>query len=178
MSVERMNSHALSAFCEPNATGHIVNTTTADFEELIIKNTKHRWLECMTKQHAVIKPQKRHLRTKDISNLGITWLIYSKSWEASPVTPKCHQLQIQRLNSFKHGISRVWGLLHGYYDFSGGTRHPLKTASTAPSSRSFSRFSLSSNSSSSSNFSLSLPTPISNSPSCLQLSIQSFSSSW
>lgn len=104
--------------------------------------------------------KKRHLRTKDISSLGITRLIYSKSWEASPVTPKCHQLQIQRLNSFKHGISRVWGLLHGFYDFSGGTHHPLKTASAAPSSWSFSRFSLSSNSSSSSNFFLyPLPSP-------------------
>lgn len=72
------------------------------------------------------------------------------------MTPKCHQLQFQRLISFKCGISRVRGFPHSAYGFSVGTRHPLKTASTAPSARAFSRFSLSSSPSSSSSSSLSL----------------------
>ena len=72
------------------------------------------------------------------------------------MTPKYHQLQFQRLISSKRGISRVRGFPHSDYGFSVGTRHSLKTASTAPSARAFSRFSLSSSSSSSSSFSLSL----------------------
>lgn len=100
-----------------------------------IKRRLQRWSECMTKQHAVIQQQKRHLGTEDAGNLGITWPIYSESWEASPVTPKCHRLRSQRLISFKRRLSRVRGLPHGDDGFSVGTRHPLKTASLLPAPR-------------------------------------------